>query len=143
MSVNLIKVERGHKTARSITSEEEYRRLRNGNAQLANLQQARAGNAEAKRRLIQFNYSGYYPQGVVKGCKLPSQAFGFDVDEPQEFERIKQLLLAPASSASAVSDNKALEPQPKERKKRILSRATGASDDGTLGTTGRALRLLA
>ena len=119
MSVNLIKVERGHKTARSITSEEEYRRLRNGNAQLANLQQARAGNAEAKRRLIQFNYSGYYPQGVVKGCKLSSQAFGFDVDEPQEFERIKQLLLAPASSASAVSDNKALEPQPKERKESL------------------------
>ena len=93
MSVNLIKVERGRKTARSITSEEEYRLLRNSNAQLANLQQARAGNAEAKRRLIQFNYSGYYPQGMVKGCKLPSQAFGFDVDEPQEFERIKQMLL--------------------------------------------------
>lgn len=94
MSVNLIKVERGRKTARSITSEEEYKRLRNSNAQLANLRQARAGNAEAKRRLIQFNYSGYYPDGVVKGCKLPSQAFGFDVDDPEEFKRISQMLLA-------------------------------------------------
>ena len=36
-------------------------------------------NQAAKRRLIQFNYSGYYPDGVVKGCRLPSQAFGFDV----------------------------------------------------------------
>lgn len=93
MSVYLIKVEKGHKVARSITSEEEYKRLRNSSYQLANLRLARSGNSEAKRRLIQFNYSGYYPNGLVKGNKLPSQAFGFDVDEPEEFNRIAQLLL--------------------------------------------------
>lgn len=92
MSVYLIKVEKGRKTARSITSEEEYKRLRNSNYQLANLRLARSGNGEAKRRLVQFNYSGYYPNGLVKGNKLPSQAFGFDVDEPEEFNRIAPIL---------------------------------------------------
>ena len=51
------------------------------------------GNQAAKRRLIQFNYSGYYPDGVVKGCRLPSQAFGFDVDDAGEFERIAKMLM--------------------------------------------------
>jgi len=51
------------------------------------------GNQAAKRRLIQFNYSGYYQDGVVKGCRLPSQAFGFDVDDAGEFERIAKMLM--------------------------------------------------
>ena len=51
------------------------------------------GNQAAKRRLIQFNYSGYYPDGGVKGCRLPSQAFGFDVDDAGEFERIAKMLM--------------------------------------------------
>lgn len=93
MSVNLILVKGGKKIALPITSEAEYRRLRDTSAQQANLRLARQGNQAAKRRLIQFNYSGYYPQGVVKGCKLPSQAFGFDIDDPKEFERVAHLLL--------------------------------------------------
>ena len=109
MSVYLIKVEKGHKVARSITSEEEYKRLRNSSYQLANLRLARSGNSEAKRRLIQFNYSGYYPNGLVKGNKLPSQAFGFDVDEPEEFNRIAQLLLGKSEQANAPrGENKSL-----------------------------------
>ena len=71
MSCYLIKVENGHKVARPITSEEEYKQLRGSKEQKANLRLARAGNDAAKRRLIQFNYSGHYPQGVVKGMKLP------------------------------------------------------------------------
>ena len=93
MSCYLIKVENGHKVARPITSEEEYKQLRGSNEQKANLRQARAGNDAAKRRLIQFNYSGHYPQGVVKGMKLPSSAFGFDMDEPEAFAKAAQLLL--------------------------------------------------
>ena len=93
MSCYLIKVENGHKVARPITSEEEYKQLRGSKEQKANLRQARAGNDAAKRRLIQFNYSGHYPQGVVKGMKLPSQAFGFDMDEPEAFAQAAQLLL--------------------------------------------------
>lgn len=93
MSCYLIKVENGHKVARSITSEEEYKQLRGSNKQKANLRLARAGNDAAKRRLVQFNYSGHYPQGVVKGMKLPSCAFGFDMDEPEAFAKAAKLLL--------------------------------------------------
>lgn len=93
MSCYLIKVENGHKIAHSITSEEEYKQLRGSNEQKANLRLARAGNDAAKRRLVQFNYSGHYPQGVVKGMKLPSGAFGFDMDEPEAFAKAAKLLL--------------------------------------------------
>lgn len=93
MSCYLIKVENGHKVARSITSEEEYKQLRGSNEQKANLRLARAGNDAAKRRLVQFNYSGHYPRGVVKGMKLPSGAFGFDMDEPEAFAKAAKLLL--------------------------------------------------
>ena len=93
MSCYLIKVENGHKVARSITSEEEYKQFRGSNEQKANLRLARAGNDAAKRRLVQFNYSGHYPQGVVKGTKLPSTAFGFDMDEPEAFAKAAKLLL--------------------------------------------------
>ena len=86
-------MENGHKVARSITSEEEYKQLRGSNEQKANLRLARAGNDAAKRRLVQFNYSGHYPQGVVKGTKLPSTAFGFDMDEPEAFAKAAKLLL--------------------------------------------------
>ena len=93
MSVYLISVRGGRKMALPVLTEESYRRLRNTSSQQANLRQARMGNQAAKRRLIQFNYSGYYPDGVVKGCRLPSQAFGFDVDDAGEFERIAKMLM--------------------------------------------------
>ena len=86
-------MENGHKVARPITSEEEYKQLRGSKEQKANLRQARAGSDAAKRRLVQFNYSGHYPNGVVKGMKLPSSAFGFDMDEPEAFAQAAQLLL--------------------------------------------------
>ena len=93
MSVYLISVRGGRKVALPVLTEESYRRLRNTSSQQANLRLARMGNQAAKRRLIQFNYSGYYPDGVVKGCRLPSQAFGFDVDDAGEFERIAKMLM--------------------------------------------------
>ena len=93
MSVYLISVRGGRKVALPVLTEESYRRLRNTSSQQANLRQARMGNQAAKRRLIQFNYSGYYPDGFVKGCRLPSQAFGFDVDDAGEFERIAKMLM--------------------------------------------------
>ena len=93
MSCYLIKVENGHKVARSITSEEEYKLIRGSYEQKANLRLAREGNDGAKRRLVQFNYSGHYPQGVVKGTKLPSRAFGFDLDDKQDFEKAAKLML--------------------------------------------------
>lgn len=93
MSCYLIRVENGHKVARSITSQEEYKLIRGSYEQKANLRLAREGNDGAKRRLVQFNYSGHYPQGVVKGMKLPSRAFGFDLDDKQDFEKTAKLML--------------------------------------------------
>lgn len=93
MSCYLIRVENGHKVARSITSQEEYKLIRGSYEQKANLRLAREGNDGAKRRLVQFNYSGHYPQGVVKGMKLPSRAFGFDLDDKQDFEKAVKLML--------------------------------------------------
>ena len=93
MSCYLIRVENGHKVARSITSEEEYKLIRGSYEQKANLRLAREGNDGAKRRLVQFNYSGHYPQGVVKGMKLPSRTFGFDLDDKQDFEKAAKLML--------------------------------------------------
>lgn len=93
MSCYLIRVENGHKVARSITSQEEYKLIRGSYEQKANLRMAREGNDGAKRRLVQFNYSGHYPQGVVKGTKLPSRAFGFDLDDKQDFEKAAKLML--------------------------------------------------
>ena len=93
MSCYLIRVENGHKVARSITSQEEYKLIRGSYEQKANLRLAREGNDGAKRRLVQFNYSGHYPQGVVKGMKPPSRAFGFDLDDKQDFEKAAKLML--------------------------------------------------
>ena len=93
MSCYLIRVENGHKVARSITTQEEYKLIRGSYEQKANLRLAREGNDGAKRRLVQFNYSGHYPQGVVKGTKLPSRAFGFDLDDKQDFEKAAKLML--------------------------------------------------
>ena len=104
MSCYLIKVENGHKVARSINSREEYLALRGSSSQLANLRLAREGNDAAKRRLVQFNYSCLpnrpSPQpspvkgegvdttaaeyGVLKGCKMPSNTVGMDVDLHRE-----------------------------------------------------------
>lgn len=81
MSCYLIKVENGHKVARSINSREEYLALRGSGAQQANLRLARAGNDAAKRRLVQFNYSCVPDEnGALKGCKTPSATVGMDVD---------------------------------------------------------------
>ena len=93
MSCYYIKVEKGRKVARPITSEQEYRELRNSSQQMANLRLARNGNDAAKRRLVQMNYSGHYPGGTVKGNKLPSKAFGFDLDDPEAFEIAAEKLL--------------------------------------------------
>lgn len=93
MSCYYIKVEKGRKVARPITSEQEYRELRNSSQQMANLRLARNGNDAAKRRLVQMNYSGHYPGGTVKGNKLPSKAFGFDLDDPESFKIAAEKLL--------------------------------------------------
>ena len=50
MSCYLIKVENGHKVARSITSEEEYRKIRGSYEQKANLRLAREGERRGEAK---------------------------------------------------------------------------------------------
>ena len=85
MSCYLIKVENGHKVARSINSREEYLALRGSSSQLANLRLAREGNDAAKRRLVQFNYSCLPNEnGSLKGAKQMTTTVGMDVDLHRE-----------------------------------------------------------
>lgn len=94
MSCYYIYVDSGQKHARVVSSEAEYRALRSSEEQVRNLQNARNGDQGAKMRLVQFNYSGHYPNGIVRGNKLPSSTFGFDIDDKNDFERVATLLLA-------------------------------------------------
>ena len=93
MSVYHIYLERGQKRARAVRMAEEFRALRNTSQQIENLKSAREGDSQAKMKLIQFNYSGHYPNGIVRGNKLPSNTFGFDIDDPEEFATVSKLLL--------------------------------------------------
>jgi len=93
MSVYQITIKDGAKIARLVTSAEEFRALRNDPKQIDYLQKARSGDDNAKRKLMQFNYTGHYPNRTVKGNTLVSKVFGIDIDSPEEFERIVSLLI--------------------------------------------------
>ena len=80
--------------ASPVKSEAEYRKLRNSKEQQENVRLARQGDEEAKKRLVQFNYSGHFPDGIVKGIRLPNKPFGVDFDDNAEFERVSKILLA-------------------------------------------------
>lgn len=81
MSCILIYYENGAKMTRPIYSPQEYLGLRNGGRQSDLVSQARAGDAEAKRRLVQFNYSCIPGEdGKLKGCKVASTTVGMDID---------------------------------------------------------------
>lgn len=81
MSVHYITMEQGHKVARPILSKEEYMKLRGSSEQTANLRQARSGNAAAKRRLVQMNYSCLpNDDGTLKGATRMTTSVGMDVD---------------------------------------------------------------
>lgn len=81
MSVFLIKKSQGHKTMHLVKSREEYLRLRNSGDQIANVNEARNGNSEAKRKLVQMNYSCLpAPGGLLKGATRQSNSVGMDID---------------------------------------------------------------
>ena len=74
-------MEQGHKVARPILTREEYLKLRGSSEQVANLRLARSGNAQAKRRLVQMNYSCLpNDDGTLKGAMRMTQSVGMDVD---------------------------------------------------------------
>ena len=94
MSCYHITYKSGRKVATPVSTEAEYRAIRNSKANLKFLEEARGGNKDAKMRLAQFNYSGHYPEGKIKGCKLPSNAFVFDCDSPEDYKVMAEKLLA-------------------------------------------------
>ena len=66
---------------RGITSRDEYIGLRNKPSNVEYTSAARLGNPEAKRRMIQFNYSCLPADGgKLKGAKTVSNSVGMDID---------------------------------------------------------------
>ncbi|MCQ2245456.1 MAG: DUF3987 domain-containing protein [Bacteroidaceae bacterium] len=106
MSCYHITMEQGHKVARPITSEAEYRSLRNNPTNIKKLELARSGNKRAKMALLQVNYS-CVPQEqttdchagcrLLKGSKTPSNSVGMDVDfDPSAPDYEQKMKDAPA-----------------------------------------------
>ena len=80
MSVHVIEYKDGAKVMRPILSYKEYAALRNSMHNRDMTRQARNGNANAKRRMIQFNYSCMPNEGMLKGATVESNSVGMDVD---------------------------------------------------------------
>lgn len=96
MACNLVKTIAGEKMAIPVASMEEYLKLRNNPAHQDYLKLARNGKRKAKMSLTQFNYSGHYPGGKVRGTKLIANAFMFDIDDKETFDRVAPEILARA-----------------------------------------------
>ena len=95
--VNLIYMDgSGHKVARPVTNREEYLSQRNAEANVENFRRARAGDAAAKRRLLQYNYNDLLPNGVLRGCCHAASTFAHDIDcgDEQACREMAQKLLA-------------------------------------------------
>ena len=93
--VNEIYMNGGRKMARPVNNREEYIARRNAAANVKSFCDARAGDAKAKARQVQYNYGDLLPDGVLKGCCHPSSTFPHDIDcnSPEEQERIRQILI--------------------------------------------------
>ena len=71
----------GIKMMHLVKSREEYLRLRNSGNQIANVSEARNGNIEAKRDLVQMNYSCLPASGgLLRGATRQSNSVGMDLD---------------------------------------------------------------
>lgn len=81
---------------RPIYSRQEYMALRDSDKQKELVAKARAGDGDAKRKLVQFNYSCIPGEdGKLKGCKVASTSVGmdvdFDVNDPDYKEKMAKL----------------------------------------------------
>ena len=71
----------GIKMMHLVKSREEYLRLRNSGNQIANVSEARNGNSDAKRNLVQMNYSCLPASGgLLRGATRQSNSVGMDLD---------------------------------------------------------------
>ena len=93
MSVHVIEYKDGaKKTMRPILNFKEYAALRNSKHNREMTLQARNGNPDVKRRMIQFNYACMPNDGKLKGATVESNSVGMDVDfqagmDKEEFQR--------------------------------------------------------
>ena len=95
MSVYRIFYNGKSKYATPVMSREEYLAIRNQQFVKDTLKRVREdGQQSFKMQLPQMNYNGHYPTGAVKGNRFISNAFTLDIDNPGEFQRVSQLLLA-------------------------------------------------
>lgn len=82
MSVHVIYYQDGAKQMRPISSAEEYHKLRASVKQTETLKAARSGDKQAKRSLLQFNYSCLpNDDGTLKGSVRLSSSVGMDIDQ--------------------------------------------------------------
>ena len=82
MSVHVIYYQDGAKHMRPISSAEEYHKLRASAKQTETLKAARTGDKQAKRSLLQFNYSCLpNDDGTLKGSVRMSSSVGMDIDQ--------------------------------------------------------------
>ena len=94
--VNLITINaEGHKVGLRITTKEKYFEIRNKASNKENFIKARAGDDNAKRRLVQFNYNDQLPDGILAGCNTASSCFCQDIDchDEKECREIAQCIL--------------------------------------------------
>ena len=68
------------KHATPVNNREEFLALRNSKENLDNLAKARAGDSEAKGRLVQFAYNLGHVNGPLAGCKSIGSYFFHDID---------------------------------------------------------------
>ena len=81
MSVHVIYYQDGAKHMRPVQNEEELRQLRSTERQQSLVAQARQGHTDAKRKLLQFNYSCLPNEdGSLKASTRLSGSVGMDID---------------------------------------------------------------
>ena len=84
------------KYATPVKNREEFLALRNSKENLENLAKARAGDSEAKGRLVQFAYNLGHVEGALAGCKSIGSYFFHDIDcyDQSESEALAKQILA-------------------------------------------------
>lgn len=103
MSCYIAQTDGGHKVARPITSLDQFKELRSDPHHLYNLSKAREGDDEAKKRCFNFMYQGHpNDDGTVRGSRRLCRHFFFDIDDKQEAERVKAILLKDPKKYSVI-----------------------------------------
>lgn len=84
------------KLARPVKDRKALLALRNSKTNLSRLEKARAGNDEAKSKLLQLAYNIGHVDGLIAGCKSQGSFFFHDVDcyDKEQSETIKNLILS-------------------------------------------------